>query len=322
MKDFVIKRSMFSLLTFLVILLLNFTLPRAMPGDPLSHFMGTAKLTPEMREMVIKRFGLDKSTQEQFVIYIQNTFRGDFGISFSFYPQPVMTVIMKRLPWTLSLLLISFFLSTSLGMLTGIFSAWRHGSNLDVGILTTSMLFWSMPYYWMAMVLLLIFGLYLGWFPLGGAITAGVEHSGVLDFLADYLKHAFLPLVALTIGGYASRTMVMRNTMIGVLGEDYILTAEAKGLSDRTVMMRHAARNAMLPMVTMLALNLGFIVGGAVFTETVFSYPGVGRLVYTAIMQRDYPLLQGAFFVLSITVLTANFLADLAYAKLDPRVTY
>ncbi|RLG47663.1 MAG: ABC transporter permease [Thermoproteota archaeon] len=322
LREYVIKKSIFSLITFLFVLIFNFALPRMMPGDPLSHFMSSARLTPEMQEMVIKRFGLDKPLWDQFKIYIRNVFRGDFGVSYSFYPQTVMEVIMKRLPWTLALLLISTTISTILGVLTGIIAAWKRGSKLDVGILLFSLTFWSMPYYWWAMMLLLIFGLHLGWFPLGGAMTAGLSHPTFFSFLKDYLRHAALPIFALVVASYASRTLIMRNTMITVLGEDYILVAEAKGLPEKRIMFSHAARNAMLPIITMIALNFAFIVGGAVFTETVFSYPGVGRAIYQAVLHRDYPLLQGAFFILSITVILANFIADLLYAKLDPRIKY
>jgi peptide/nickel transport system permease protein len=308
--------------TFLVVLILNFVIPRVMPGNPITHLMGDARLAPAVRESLIKRFGMDKSLWEQFTAYIINTFQGEFGISFSHYPKPVMTVLMERLPWTLFLLGMSMLFSTLLGLYLGVVAAWRHGSKMDVTVQASGLALWSMPIYWLGMLLLFIVGYYLRLAPLGGATSAVTGYANFFEYARDVLWHSALPIITLTLGSYASNTLIMRGSMMEVLSDDYVTTAEAKGLGERAVMWRHAARNAMLPMVTVIALNLAGTVGGAVFTETVFSYPGVGRLIFDAVLAHDYPLLQGAFFIMGVTVILANFFADLVYARLDPRIKY
>jgi len=322
MKDVIIKKSLFALLAIFVVMILNFILPRLMPGNPILFIMGGVKLHPEVREMLIKRFGLDKTVWEQFVAYIVRTLHGDLGISFSHFPRPVSDLIMERLPWSLGLLVPAVILSSILGIIMGVIAAWKRGGKFDLAILSIGLFIWSLPFFWLALVLLLIFGFYFPIFPLRGALSMGINYTGLFSFIRDYLWHSALPLISLTIWNYASYAIMMRNTMVDTLQEDFIITATAKGLSDRVIMFRHAARNALLPVVTSVALSLGFSVGGQIFTETVFSYPGVGLLTYDAIMARDYPLAQGLFFISSVAVITANLIADVIYAKLDPRVRY
>jgi len=322
MREFILKRSAFMLLTFTVVLCLNFILPRVMPGDPITHLMGDTRLPPPVRKSLIERFGMDKPVWEQFAIYIANTLRGDFGISFSQYPKSVVTILLERLPWTLFLLTTSVTISTVLGIYLGVIGAWKHGSKTDVGIQASGLALWSMPIFWLGMLLLYALGYVLGLFPMGGATSAVMSYPNTFEFIKDVLWHSAIPILTLTLGSYASNTLIMRGSMLEVLTEDYVLTAEAKGLGQNKVMWQHAGRNAMLPMVTVVALNLASVVGGAVFTETVFSYPGVGLLIFNAIQSHDYPLLQGAFFVVAVTTIAANFFADLLYARLDPRIKY
>jgi len=321
-KDFLIKRSIFMFATLFIVVTLNFAIPRIMPGDPITHLMIDARIPPAARDALIKRFHMDKSVFEQYVSYISNLLQGNLGLSFSHYPRHVSTVILERFPWTLLLLGISTFLSTLLGLVLGVVSAWRHGEKIDISIQTFGLALWSMPIYWLGMLLLYYFGFQLGLVPLGGATSPRLGYPNEIEYIKDVLWHIALPIATLTLGGFASNTLIMRGSMLEVVKEDYIMTAEAKGLGERTVMWKHAARNAMLPMVTVVALHLAGIVGGAVYTETVFSYPGVGRLIYDAVLAHDYPLLQGSFLIIAITVLMANFFADIIYAYLDPRIKF
>lgn len=322
LKEFLFKRLIFMVVTLLIVITLNFSIPRIMPGDPTTHLMVDARLPPEVRSALVKRFSMDKGVWEQYVSYINNLLRGDLGISFSHYPRHVTTVLMERLPWTLILIGTSTVLSTLLGLFLGVISAWKHGEKVDIGIQTTGLALWSMPIYWLGMILLYFLGFQFGLFPLGGATSPRLSYPGGFEHAKDVLWHMVLPVATMTLGGFASNTLIMRGSMLEVIKEDYVTTAEAKGLGERTVIWNHVARNAMLPMVTVIALNLAGIVGGAVFTETVFSFPGVGRLIYDAVMAHDYPLLQGSFLIISITVLLANFFADIVYAYMDPRIKY
>ncbi len=322
MKDFLFKRLVFMVVTLFIVVTLNFAIPRVMPGDPITHLMVDARIPPAARAALIERFSMDKSVLEQYVSYVSNLLRGDMGLSFSHYPRHVSTVIMERLPWTLLLLGVSTLLSTVLGLFLGVISAWRHGGKTDITIQATGLALWSMPIYWLGMLLLYFIGFQLGLFPLGGATSPRIGYSDAFEYFRDVVWHMVLPVATLTLGGFASNTLIMRGSMLEVIKEDYVLTAEAKGLGERTVMWSHAARNAMLPMVTVIALNLAGIVGGAVFTETVFSYPGVGRVIYDAVLAHDYPLLQGSFLIIAVCVLLANFFADIVYAYLDPRISF
>jgi peptide/nickel transport system permease protein len=322
MREYIIKRSISMFATFLGVIILNFMIPRVMPGSPITYLMGDVRLPPVVRQSLTARFGMDRPVWEQFVIYLINVFRGDFGISFQYYPRTVMSLVLERLPWTLLLLTTSTILSTLVGIYFGVIGAWNHGKKTDIAIQVSGLTLWSIPTFWLGMVLLYIFGYMLDAFPIGGATSVMSSTRGALEYAGDVLWHAVLPMLTLTLVSYAGDALIMRGTMLEVLSEDYILTAEAKGLGTNRVMWRHAARNAMLPMVTIAALNLSSTVGGAVFTETVFAYPGVGLLVFNAIQGRDYPLLQGAFFIIAVTTIIGNFLADLIYARLDPRIKF
>jgi len=322
LKEYLFKRLIFMAVTLLIVITLNFSIPRIMPGDPTTHLMADARLPPEVRSALVKRFSMDKGVWEQYVSYITNLLKGNLGISFSHYPRHVTTVLMERLPWTLILIGTSTLLSTLLGLFLGVISAWRHGEKVDIGIQATGLALWSMPIYWLGMILLYFLGFQFALFPLGGATSPRLSYPGGFEHFKDVLLHMVLPVATMTLGGFASNTLIMRGSMLEVIKEDYVTTAEAKGLGERAVMWNHVARNAMLPMVTVIALNLAGIVGGAVFTETVFSFPGVGRLIYDAVMAHDYPLLQGSFLIISITVLFANLFADIVYAYIDPRIKY
>jgi peptide/nickel transport system permease protein len=306
----------------LAALAINFAVPRLMPGNPVDRFAAGVKLTAEARGALIERFGLDASLWEQFQRYLVNALKGDFGLSFSYFPRPVWDLIMEALPWTLLVLTASIVIQVVVGYLLGVISAWKAGTRTDTILQTISLAIFSAPLFWVAMVLLYIFSFQLDWFPLSGAYTVGAEYSGVLEWVGDILRHAALPILALSVAQYASYQLILRNNMVGVLKEPYILLAEAKGLSDRRIKHRHAARNALLPVITFLGLSFAMSISGSVFVESVFSYPGVGKLIHESVLSRDYPVLQGCFLIFSIVVIVANFLVDIAYWFLDPRIRY
>jgi peptide/nickel transport system permease protein len=303
-------------------MVINFVIPRAMPGNPADCFAGGVKLTAEARQAVLERFGLDKPLWKQFALYFVNSLRGDFGTSFYYFPVSVWTVMMGALPWTLLIILTSQLLQMIIGYYLGVMAAWRVGSRLDSTIQTFSITIFSSPIFWLAMVFLYLFGFQLGWFPLGGNYTAGASYSSTFEFVLDIMKHAALPILTLTVSRFAMYQVIMRNTMVGVLKEQYILTAEAKGLSQFRVKHMHAARTAMLPMVSFAGVTLAVQIGGAVFIETVFSYPGIGKLIFDSVISRDYPTLQGCFFLFSLLVILGSITVDFLYLLLDPRIKY
>jgi len=310
-------------IAFLFILALNFLLPRMMPGDPLMAIYGDEALitmTPELKAELVERFALDQPLWQQLGAYFVALFQGELGYSY-YYNAPVLSVILGHLPWTLLLVGSSLLLSTILGITLGIESGWRRGSRTDRAMLAGLMSLNGFPDFFLGMLLLIAFGVTLGIFPLAGALTPYSGLSG-LAWLLDVLRHLFLPLAALTLAHLAGGYLLTRNTMITVLKEPYMLTARAKGLSQRVLKYRHAGRNSMLPVVTRSGIWMGRVITGALFVELVFAYPGVGYLTYEALLARDYPIIQGVFLMVAIFVLAANFLIDLSYPKLDPRVSY
>jgi peptide/nickel transport system permease protein len=298
-------------------------MPRMMPGNPLMAIYGDEALvamTPAMKAHLVTRFALDQSLWQQFIAYFSTLFRGDLGWSYSFNA-PVLKIILGSLPWTLLVVGTSLILSTMLGIVLGIESGWRRGSKTDRTMLTGLMSLSGFPDFFLGLVLLIIFGVLLGIAPLSGALTPYSGLSGPALVL-DILKHMALPVTALTIAHLAGGYLLTRNTMITVLKSPFMLTAKAKGLSQKTLKYRHAGRNSMLPVLTMTGIWLGRVVTGALFVELVFAYPGVGQLTYQALLSRDYPVIQGVFLMVAISVLVVNFAVDLMYPKLDPRVSH
>jgi peptide/nickel transport system permease protein len=310
-------------IAFFIILVLNFFLPRMMPGNPLTAIYGDEALvamTPALKAHLTARFALDQPLWQQFGAYIAALFRGDLGWSY-FYNAPVLKVILGSLPWTLLVVGTSLILSTMLGIVLGIESGWRRGSKTDRAMLTGLMSLNGFPDFFLGLVLLIVFGVLLKLAPLSGALTPYSGLSG-MALVLDVLKHMALPVAALTIAHLAGGYLLTRNTMVTVLKAPFMLTARAKGLSQRALKYRHAGRNSMLPVLTMTGIWLGRVVTGALFVELVFAYPGVGQLTYQALLARDYPVIQGVFLMVAISVLVVNFAVDLLYPKLDPRVSY
>ena len=302
-----------------VAICVNFALPRLAPGDPLDYLLGDAsfQLTAEQRQQVLAQFGLDKPTGEQFVDYIVDLAHLRLGTSVRF-GQPVGEVIRDRLPWTLALVGTSIVLAGLIGTTLGVLSARRRGRSSDVGILAGVMVLDSTPLFWLGMILLGIFSVQLRWLPLFGAVSSG-DQSGFF-VTAEVLKRLILPVATLTIGTVGGVFLVARYAMVGTLREDFLVMAEASGLSERRILYAHALRNSLLPVTTVILLNLGFLLGGATVVETVFSYPGLGRLIYDGVLARDYPLLQGTFLLIAVGVIACNLAADLLYPVLDPRI--
>lgn len=318
-SEFFIRKALALFLTFVVAITFIFIMVRLL-GDPFSTLvLEDPRITPEQIERIKAVYGLDKPLHEQYIDFILNTFRGEFGISLH-YQKPVMDVIVERLPWTLLLLLPAIIISTILSVYFGMKTAWKHGTSYDVAVTSTALFIRSTPHFWLALLFLLFFGYYLGLFPLAGSVTPAKQFSSILDYIADVSWHAALPITVLVVREVGMYMLYMRNAMIEVMGQDFVWMAKLKGLAEGTVMYRHAARVAMLPMVTATALRFGFMINGAILTETVFSYPGMGRLVFDAIMNDDYFLVQGVFIIMTVTVLLANLLADLLYGLIDPRV--
>jgi peptide/nickel transport system permease protein len=300
----------------LFVLAFNFFLFRVMPGDPIALLARSERLTPEQVANQRALFGLDQPLPQQFLTYLKQTFTGDFGVSI-ISGQEVTSMIASRLWPTILLVGTGTLLAALLGVLIGIRGGWNRGSRFDRSSLYSSLLLYSTPEGWLGMLLLIVFAGTLGWFPAGGYSSATVD-SGSGDVL-DVLAHLALPVATLTLGYVGQFVIVMRASMIDVRDEDYITTARAKGLTDLLIRRRHAVRNAFLPSFTLITLSLGFVLGGAIVVETVYSWPGLGLLTYQAITDQDYPVLQVVFLFASAAVILANLVADLIYVRLDPR---
>lgn len=315
-------RLVWYLLAFFCVITLNFFLIRFMPGDPLVHLLGEENYQylyvhePETLEELKAKYGLDKPLPVQFGIYLANCLKGDFGWSYQ-YGQPVFKVILFRIKWTLVLLLPAIILAAILGAYLGTLAGWRKGQKVDFIFTPVLLFFYTVPTYCFGMLLLLIFAFYLDLFPLGGMVSGGLSGP---SRLVDILWHMCLPLTVLVIHNGAYNYIIMRNSVAQVKTEEFVLTAFAKGLKERRVLFGHIFRNALPPLVTVVALDFGFLLGGALLVEVVFSWQGMGTLIYDAVVSRDYPMLQGCFLVLTFCVILANFLADLVYALIDPRV--
>jgi peptide/nickel transport system permease protein len=303
--------------TLVFVLLFNFVLFRVMPGNPVDALVRGAHLSPAQRQTLIHQQGLDKPILAQLPPYVWATLHGNLGYSFT-SGLPVSNTVGQRLWATILLVLPATLLSVTIGIALGIRAGWRRGSRTDVGTTGVSLVFYSIPEGWLAMVLLLVFGSMLGIFPLGG-YESTQSLSGAAHF-ADLLSHLFLPVLTLTLAYMGEYVLVMRSSLVDVLGEEFLTTAYAKGLKDREVRRQHAVPNALLPIATLVFYSFGFIIGGDVIVEAVFSWPGLGLLTYQAIGQLDYPVIEAIFLLASAAVIVVNLAADLSYAYLDPRV--
>lgn len=311
-----------AVITFVMVVVLNFVLFRVIPGDPARLLLSGARtsVTAEQIEAQRESWGLDRPLfPDQVLNYLSATLRGDFGYSFKFRGRHVADLILERLPATIALVGLAQFIAILCGVMLGLYAGWRRGGAVDFIATGASLALYSTPAFWLGMILVVIYSTALGWLPGYGAHSPSAI-KGSLDWFLDYLRHLALPVIAVALGLIGQYVVVARAAMSDVVTEDYMVTARAKGLTGGQMLMRHAFRNAMLPVVTLITLNLGYVVAGAITVEAVFAWPGIGGLTVEALNARDYPVLQGVFLLLGASIVVANLVADLAYGILDPRV--
>jgi peptide/nickel transport system permease protein len=320
---YILRRLGFYLIAAWVSLTINFFLPRLIPGDPASAIFAGARgqLQPEQLDQLRAALGLSNEPLfNQYLTYLSHVLRGDFGISFSSFPASVTTVIGTGLLWTLLLGLTALLVSFVLGNLIGIIGSWRRGGLVDNTLPPLLIFTGAFPPFFLALMALYFLGFQFGWFPRLHAYDDNLRPGFTWEFVGSVIQHLILPALIIVVASIGGWVLGMRNTMIGVLAEDYVTMAEAKGLPQRTIMFNYAARNALLPSVTAFGMALGFVLSGQILVETIFSYPGLGYLLVKSVRNLDYPLMQGLFLMITFAVLGANFLVDVLYTRLDPRV--
>ena len=327
-RAYIARKLVYVFITLIVIISFNFFLFRVMPGDPAGVLVPKG-CTPELREYLYELLGLDKPYHEQYLLYLKQVFTGEWGVSTGVRKWvPVTEVMAPALMNTVILLGTGTVLSIILGISLGKFAAWRRGKPADAIGMSAALVFYSMPTFLFALFLLMIFAGYLKWFPIWGSEgwlpgvkgSADLDEMGVGARIISRLYHLVLPLTAFTLEIMAEFAIIMRNSLTDVLTEDYIVTARAKGLSNKQILNDHAMRNALLPVVTVMAISIGWVLGGTIMVEMVFSYDGLGLMTWDAVLEQDYALLQALFLLMAIAVLVANLVADIVYIYLDPRV--
>lgn len=312
-----------SFLTICFILVANFLLFRVLPGDPERLLLSSprASISPEVLAAQRERWGLNKPLiPDQLVAYVTTTVQGDLGYSFKYRGQLVIDVIGDRLGPTILLIGVAQVIAIAVGLALGAAAGWKRGSPIDYGGTSVALVAYGTPSFWLGMVFLIIFSAGLGWFPTNGMATPGLRYTSAWAQVSDIGSHLVLPVAVLAMGLVGQYTLLMRASLIEVLSEDYITTARAKGLTDGRILRSHAFPNALLPMVTLIAISFGYVIAGAITLEVVFNWPGIGSLTVDALDARDYPLLQGIFLLIAVSVVVANLVADLIYGVLDPRV--
>lgn len=322
MIKYILKRVAIMLLMIVLISTMIFFLFRAMPGDPTAYIIDPS-IPAEARAQLMEKYGLDKGKFTQYKIFLKDFIKLDFGDSY-FYGEPVIKIIKDRMPATLILMFAAMIFAYAIGIILGTLMAWRRGGKLESFSVIFALFFRSAPTFWVGLMMIIIFSTILKWFPAQGMRTAGYVGNSFREVFLnlDFLKHLILPTVVAGLYFLATPLLIMRNSMLEVMNEDYIEMAEAKGLKDKQIRYRHAARNALLPVITSGALFIGSAIGGQVLIEVVFSWPGLGREIVQAVSRHDYPLAQGIFIIISALMMFMNLVADILYAALDPRITY
>jgi ABC-type dipeptide/oligopeptide/nickel transport system permease component len=316
--DYVLKRAFFALVTIFVAITINFFLFRVLPGNAVTNLARVPHAGAQLKRALIAEFGLDKPKWEQYLLYIKQLVHGNMGVSFV-NQQPVTHLLLTDLKNTIPMVTVGTVISIVLGVFTGVLAAWRRGSVADHISTNAAVFAYAFPTQWLGLMLLILFSAYL---PTNGMTWEFLfSPEPFWQHLADVGQHMILPALTLVLTAYGSYTLVVRTSVLETLGEDYVLTARAKGLPVRRIVWRHAVRNALLPMVTLIALDFGYIVGGALLIEVIYSWPGIGLAMYNAVTQRDYPMLQGGFLILTVSVILLNFVSDLVYFRLDPRIS-
>jgi peptide/nickel transport system permease protein len=315
------RKAAQAVLTIFAIIILNFLLFRAMPGSPERILLRNPHVTQQQLAAIRERWGLDRPIiPDQLVDYIESTVTGDLGYSFKFQGKSVTDVVSDALWPTVLLIGLGELVAIIVGLSIGAYAGWKRGGVVDRVGSGISLILYSMPYFVIGMPLIIIFAAGLRWFPTSGMTSVGVSNADPISQLVDLARHLVLPLVTVALGLIGSYSIIMRSAILETRSEDYMTTARAKGISDTRQLRSHALPNALLPMVTIIAINLGYVVAGAITAEIVFNWPGLGSLTVTALSARDYPVLQGVFLLLSIAVVLANLVADVVYGLLDPRV--
>jgi peptide/nickel transport system permease protein len=330
------RKVLQAILTIVFVVILNFLLFRMMPGSPERILLRNPHLNQQTVAAARAKWGLDKpllpielsvdppslkvNLESQLVSYLESTASGDFGLSFQFRGKSVVDVISARFWPTIILIGLAEVIAIFVGLTLGSAAGWKRGGRLDRVGNGISLILYSMPYFVIGMPLIIIFAVQLGWFPTSGMFSPGARFQSPIDQLFDFMRHLVLPLATVSLGLIGGYSILMRSSIIETRGEDYVTTARAKGLTDRSVLRAHAFPNALLPTVTVIAINLGYVVAGAITAEIVFNWPGLGTLTVDALSNRDYPVLQGIFLLISVFVIVANLGADLIYGRLDPRV--
>jgi len=317
----VIGKKLFQyVLVLFVAITINFGLPRLAPGDPLLYFFDEStiqELSEEQKQAALESVGLGGSLWEQYIEYLKGILTWDFGLSIK-YAEPVTEIMADKLAWTITLVLPALLISTVIGVIIGAYSAWNRGKKRDVTFLTTMLTLQAIPGFWIGMLFIAIFAVQLNWFPTYGAVSI-IQDGTMWSFIKDVLWHLVLPITTLSIATVGSNYLLTRSSMLESLGQDYMLMAEAKGVKKKGLIFNHALRNALLPIYTQFTMSLGTLIGGAVVIETVFSYPGIGRLLYESVIARDFPMMQGVFLIITLGIIIANILADLTYPLIDPQ---
>jgi peptide/nickel transport system permease protein len=314
---YIIKRVFWALVTVWVALTINFVLFRQLPGNVVTKLARVPNATPQLRASLLREFGLDQSTWHQYWAYLWQLLHFNFGISYQ-NSQPVWDNLRLDLGNTLPMVALGTIISIVLGVLTGVIAAWRRGTWSEHVSVSPALAFYAMPVQWLGLMLIIVFESVL---PTAGRVDEFLIDPSFTAHQLDILKHMILPAATLGLVLYGQYTLIARSALLETLGEDYVLTARAIGYSDTRILRRFALRNALLPVTSVIALSIGFIVGGAILVETVFDWPGIGLALYQSLLQRDYPMLQGAFVLLTVSVVLCNLIADLLYFKLDPRIT-
>jgi peptide/nickel transport system permease protein len=316
---YAVRRLLQAFPLMLAVIVFTFFTIQLFPGD-VAEVLGGPGATAEYYQLIRQLYGLDRPIHEQFIIYLTKILQGDFGTSL-YYSEPVRDIIADKIPATLLLMSTQFIIASTLGVVLGAIAAARPGSGSDRAVIASSVFWYSIPVFWSGQILLYVFALELKWLPSGGMVSSAGSVTG-LGYILDILRHLALPAVSLALFNVALISRITRSSTLEALHEDYIVTALAKGATERTVVVRHALRNALPPVLTVIGMNLGTLLGGAVLTETVFAWPGIGSLMFQSIGRRDYPVLTGIFLTVSLSVILANMFIDVLYARLDPRVRY
>lgn len=323
-RQYFLKRVIFMITTIFAVIIVNFFLFRVMPASPVDILIsplqgGGEKMGPEIREALMHELGLDRPLYVQFLIYLKDVATLNLGRSF-ITPRPVINIISERLVNTLVLMVTGNTLSIFMAVSLGVIAAWRRGTKTDLGSLISALTLSSMPMFWVGGIILLVFAVRLDLFPMFGTARIGYSHPNPVSYLIDYVHHLTLPMITMALVSFGGLFLIMRNSLLDVFSEDYVLTARAIGLPERVIIFKNSLRNAMLPLITIIAIRLGFMFSGSLLTETVFSWPGLGLTIYQAVNARDYPILQGTFLVITILVVFMNFIAEIVYGYVDPRV--